>query len=92
MGGVGYVRGIVGGGAIAALVALALAPLVSLLLYRACFGIAGLFLGMCSKGEGERVLASFAFALDSLIAVYALTVTVYVLQLAVFMKGGASLA
>lgn len=91
-GGVAYMKGVVGGGAIAVIISLAIAPIISLLLYRWCFSISAFFLGICSQSGAEGVLNSFGFALDSVIAVYAMTVTVYVAQLAVFLKGGVPFA
>lgn len=90
--GVSYLRGIVGGGAIAVIISVALAPLVTLLLYRVCFNIVIFFLGICSQDGASEVFASFVSVLDSLIAVYSLTIVIYVVQLTAFLKGGASFA
>lgn len=84
----GYLKGVVGGGSIAVIIAFAIAPLTTLLLYRACFLIAMFFADICSREGAPGIIASFGFALDSLIAVYSLSVVVYVIQLAVFLKGG----
>ena len=92
IGAVSYLKGAIGGGAIAAIIALALAPLVTLILYRTCFSIAIFFLGVCGADYSEGILSSFAFAIDALIAVYTLTVTIYVAQLVAFVKGGVALA
>ena len=89
-GSVSYVKGIVGGGAIASIVFIAISPLVSLLMYKLCFSIAIFLSNLCSQEQGNGVLSSFSFALDSLIAVYTLTVVVYIIQIAIFLKGGAS--
>lgn len=84
----GYLRGVVGGGSIAVIIAFTIAPLTTLLLYRACFAIAVFFSEVCSKDGAPGAFGAFSFALDSLIAVYSLSVVVYVIQLAVFLKGG----
>lgn len=84
----GYLKGAVGGGAIAVIISLAMAPLVTLLLYRACFAIAIFFSEICSRDGAPGIIGAFSFALDSLIAVYSLSVVVYVIQLTVFLKGG----
>ena len=91
-GGVSYARGLVGGGAIAVLFVLTLAPLVTLILYRLCLRLGIFFASTCSLGGCESVLNSFLCALDALVAVYALTVTVYTVELVAFLKGGASFA
>ena len=91
-GGVSYARGLVGGGAIAVIITLMLTPLVTLFLYRICLRI-GIFLcSICSVDGLEGVLASFSGAVDAILATYALTITVYIVELLAFLKGGASIA
>ena len=90
--GFSYLKGAVGGGAIAIIITFAIAPLVTLLLYRAAFGIAMLFSDICLQDGSVGVLGAFSFAIDSLIAVYSLTMVIYIVQLAVFLKGGVALA
>lgn len=87
-GGFSYLKGAVGGGAIAAIVTLAISPLVMLLLYRGTFGIAIFFSELCDREATPGVLGAFSFALDALIATYSLTAVIYVVQLTVFLKGG----
>lgn len=89
-GGISYAKGVIGGGAIAVIVAVMIAPLVTLLMYRLCFGVAVFFSEMSSHG-GFGMLSSFSSVLDTLIATYTLTGVIYIVQLAVFLKGGASL-
>ena len=87
-----YLRGLVGGGAIAAILSLMLAPLAVLLAYRFCLSI-GIFLcGVCSIGGCEGVLSPFLSALDVLIAVYTLTCVIYIVELTAFLKGGVRIA
>lgn len=85
-GGVGYATGVIGGGGVAALILLALSPLVRLLLYRFAFTLASLFYDSLSVGEGERTFSSLAYGLDALIAVYALGSVVYIFETLVVMK------
>lgn len=92
MGGASYARGIVGGGAIAVVVSLAVAPLVTLLIYRLCLGVVILLTELCALDGASGVFSSFSYAFDALIAVYSLTATIYIAQLAVFMKGGVPVA
>ena len=89
-GGVEYLRGVVGGGAVAVIVATAVAPLVSLIIYRCCFNVVILFSGICSNDGVEQTLGGFVSVFDALIATYSLTVTIYIIQLTVFLKGGAN--
>lgn len=91
-GGVSYARSIVGGGAIAVILSLILAPLITLLLYRACLSFGSFLFGICSGMGCEGVIASFSTAIDVLIAVYSLTSVVYIVELVAFLKGGASFA
>lgn len=91
LGGVTYLKGVVGGGAIAVILSMALAPLISLIIYRLCFCIASFFASFCGGGA-DSVLSTFASVFDALIAVYSMTVVVYVLELSVFLKGGMNLA
>lgn len=91
-GGVSYARGIVGGGAIAVVISLVVSPLVTLLAYRLCMKLGECFCSRCSLNGCEGVIGSFVGALDALIAVYALTSIIYIIELAAFLKGGAGLA
>ncbi len=90
-GGVAYAKGIVGGGAIAVIASVLLSPLVTLIMYRLCFSVAAFIAGLCSS-ENESFISLLGGVLDSLIAIYSLTAVIYVIELAVFLKGGAELA
>ena len=92
IGGVSYARGIVGGGAIAVILSLMLSPLVLLFAYRLCLKAGAFFVSMCSAQECEGVLTSFIGSLDSLIAVYALSSVIYIVELVAFLKGGGLVA
>ncbi len=91
-GGVTYAKGVIGGGSIAVILSLMLSPLLTLLLYRLCINAVLFFVGICSATEAEGMLGAFASAIDCVIAVYALTAVIYIVQLAIFLKGGASIA
>ena len=90
-GGVAYARGIVGGGAIAVIVTLMLSPLVTLFAYRICMKM-GAFFCSVSSGGCDVVINSFLGALDCLIALYSLCATIYIVELAAFLKGGIGVA
>lgn len=90
LGGVSYARSVVGAGAIAALLSMILSPLAILLIYRLCLKVGAFLSSLCSASLCEGVLSSFISALDALIALYALTSVVYIVELAAFLKGGVS--
>ncbi|MBQ8372339.1 MAG: hypothetical protein IJX38_05345 [Clostridia bacterium] len=91
-GGLSYAKGAVGGGAVAALVMMALPPLVTLLLYKLCFFLAGVFLDFCSCTDGSRAIGSMAGGIDALISVYALTALIYIFEVVLFIMGGVNLS
>ena len=91
-GGVAYARGVVGGGAVAVVVSLVLSPLVTMLTYRTCLKAGVLFSSVTSSDGCAGVLSAFVSALDTLIAVYALSATVYIAELVAFLKVGAAVA
>ncbi len=87
-GGLAFVKGTVGVGAVAVILIVTLAPLVSLLLYRLAFSLSLIFLEFSGADGGVRTFSSFRSALDSLIAVYSMSVLVCVVELIVFLMGG----
>ena len=91
-GGVTYARDIIGGGAIAVVLSVVLSPLVTLFAYRLCLRLGSAVSSLCSLGGCEGVIDSFCGALDTVIAVYALTSVIYIAELVAFLKGGVSLA
>ena len=91
VGGLGYVGGIIGGASVAALLVLALSPLIILLCYRGCFYLVDGVLSFLNKGRGVSILSAFSSALDALISVYAMTTVIYILEIIVFVMGGGAL-
>ena len=91
-GGVSYAKGVIGGGSIAVILSLMLSPLITLLLYRLCINVVLFFVGISSGTEAECMLGAFASSIDCVIAVYSLSAVIYIAQLAIFLKGGASIA
>lgn len=86
--GVSYVKSTVGVSAIVVLLLLLLAPLLELLIYRVGLSLCSVTLSAVGAGRGGALLGSFRAALDCVIAVYAVSGIVFVLQLVLFMKGG----
>lgn len=87
-----YVKSIVGISSVAALLFLSLPVLVRLLLYRAAFGVAIGFLSCTGAKAGERTLSAFRAALDTLIALSALSLLLYIFGIVCFMKCGVAVA
>lgn len=87
-----YVKSIVGVSSVAALLFLSLPVLVRLLLYRAAFGVAIGFLSCTGAKAGERTLSAFRAALDTLIALFALSLLLYIFGIVCFMKCGVAVA
>lgn len=92
LGSVSYAKGVIGGGAIAVIVVMACAPLVTLLVYRLTLLGATFLSELASVGGAAGLFKSFLDAIDVLIAIYSLTALVYVVEIAVFLKGGAGVA
>ncbi len=90
-GGLLYAESIIGVGSIVTIVSLALSPLVLLLLYKLCFYVVGLFLEFATKSGGVSCISGFSGAIDAVIAVYSMTIIVYILEVVMFVGGGAAL-
>lgn len=90
-GGLLYAESIIGVGSIVAIVSIALSPLVLLLLYKLCFYVVGLFLEFATKSGGVSCISGFSGAIDAMIAVYSMTIIVYILEIVMLVGGGASL-
>ena len=92
LGSASYARGIVGGGAIAVVISLMLAPFITVISYRMCLKVGIAFCSLCSVDGARGVLNTFLGAIDTLLAVYALTCIIYIVELAAFLKGGVTVA
>lgn len=88
MAGLSYVRGIIGAGSVVAVVSIALAPLVIMLLYRAALSLSGTLCALFDSGGAVKIFGAYKTALDSLIAVYALSACVILFEIILFMKSG----
>lgn len=89
-GGLIYVKSAVGVSAVAVIVGLSLAPLVTLLLYRFALSVSISFLGFMGSSGGVQSFSAFRSALDCLISVYALSAVIYISEIVVFIKSGVS--
>ena len=91
-GGFAYAKSTVGATAIAVIAVISIAPLVSLLIYRMVFSIAVSFLEYADNSAGARCFSAYRTAFDTVISVYVMSTLVCIIQLIVFIKGGASIA
>lgn len=87
--GLAYAKSIVGAGGIAVIAVMALSPLIMLLIYRASIAAMVSFAEFSGRGSAVRMLVAFKFSLDSMIALYTVSVLVYIIEIVMFMKGGA---
>lgn len=82
--GIAYVKGVVGVGAAAVIITLFLSPLVLLLLYRAAISVASTVASMLSVGVATRLYDSLRRGLDLYIAVYAVSILIYIFEIILF--------
>ena len=84
---VGFVKSVIGTGAITVMLLTVLSPLVMLILYRMILSLGEGMLDFLGVG-GVRVFAAFRSAVDTLAAVFSLSVTVLIIETAFLMKSG----
>ncbi len=89
--GLTYAKSLVGAGGIAVIALMALSPLVMLLLYRAAIAVTLSFAEFLGRGSAMRMLTAFKYSFDSMIALYTVSTLVYIIEIVMFMKGGAAL-
>lgn len=90
-GGLAYVKSVIGVSAVFVIVSIAVAPLVSLLLYRLSLSLAGSLIELLSVDSRGGCFQAFRSAIDALIAVYALSAFSAIFEIFVFMKSGVEL-
>lgn len=90
-GGLSYAKGVIGGGAIVALLSIALSPLVMLLAYRLALSIGIILSGFTGGGRASGIFSAYRFSLDTLIALYALSAVIFIFQTVLFIKIGVAL-
>lgn len=88
-GGMAVIKGTVGGVSVAVILSLTLSPLIILLLYRLSVSVSISLLQFSGSTGGVRCFSAIRSALDALIAVYSMSVLVAIVELVVFIKGGA---
>ncbi|MBR7116729.1 MAG: hypothetical protein IKC87_03375 [Clostridia bacterium] len=88
IGGLSSLGGIIGASSVAVIVAMALSPFVILLLYKLALFLCSLFLDYSTRGGGTSCISAFSGALDALIAVYSVTVIIYIFEVVLVICGG----
>ncbi len=86
--GMSYYAGVVGGGAIAIIVLSAISPLVTLLMYKLALSVVMIFTSFVDCDAVEGGIKAVSGALDSLIALYSVTVVVYGFEIMMFLRQG----
>ena len=89
--GLSYAKTVIGGGAIAVILSLVIAPLVVLLLYRLALVIAANFSELLGAEIPSKIFTSYRFVLDMTVAVYVLSTIVYLFQVILFLRIGVAL-
>jgi stage III sporulation protein AE len=87
-GGLAYAKDIVGVSCVAVIVLICISPIVTLLLYRLAFSVCIIILDFTGSSLGTRCLTGFRRALDSALALYSMSIMIYIFEVLVFMKSG----
>ena len=88
VGGMSYYATLVGGGAIAVVILTALAPLISLLMYKLALSVSTFFVAFTGNEIIEGGVKAVSGALDALIALYSVTTVIYALEIMLFLRQG----
>ncbi len=88
--GLSYAKGVIGVGAVVAILFAALSPLILLLCYRLALSLAMTLANFVGR-TAKKTLSAYRFALDMLITLYALTSVIYIFEIILFVKIGVAL-
>ena len=89
--GLSYVKSVIGVGAVWVIISVLTAPLFVLLLYRFALSLAVSFSEFVGSTSVKEPFSTFRFSLDSLIAVYSLSMILYIFEIILFVKSGVSM-
>lgn len=89
--GLSFVKTVAGASVVAALLLLSLPMLVRLLLYRLCLDASAGLAEFLGAGAAGRMLSAFRGAMDTLIAVFALSTVLFLLQCILFLCAGVAI-
>ncbi len=87
--GISYARGVVGVGAIFAIVSMVISPALPLVIYRFAVEICQSFAALFGVKTVDRALNAMKYALDGLVSVFFICAALFILQLVLFLKVGA---
>ena len=88
-GGLAYAKSTIGAASIGVISALTIAPLVLLLIYRMVFSLAVTLMEYMDNGRCVRCFSAYRTAMDAVISVYVMSTLVCIIQVILFIKGGA---
>lgn len=88
--GVGYIKDTLGAAAVTVIIFTAISPLITLIIYRFIISVGEGMLEFLGADFAGRIFSSFKAALDTLIAVVALGITVLIIEIAILVKSGAT--
>jgi stage III sporulation protein AE len=86
-----YAKGVVGGGAVAVLLYLAISPLALLLLYRLSLSVVIILSEFIGVPTASGLFTSYRFALDMTLTVYTLSALIYLFMIVIFIWIGGSI-
>jgi stage III sporulation protein AE len=89
-GGLSMLGGLIGASSVAVIIAMALSPLVLLLMYKLSLYICTLYLEFTGTDTKGSPIGAFMGALDTLISVYVMTIIIYIFEVIVVVWGGRS--
>ena len=83
--GITYAKSIIGVGAIGVILSIFISPLIMLLLYRLTFSFSSGLAGYLGVSRAEKLFSAFRLSFDIYIAVYAVSVILYIFEIALFL-------
>ena len=89
--GVSYAKGIIGAGAVYAILAMMMSAMPKLILYRLVLGISENFADIMNAKAFSSAICGLRYAVDSLISVYFIFSSMFILQFILFISSGAAI-
>ena len=86
--GLSYAKGVIGGGAVAVIIYMAISPLALLLIYRLALSLALIISNLSGSKTASKIFTAFRFSLDMTVTVYALSALIYLFDVVVFTTVG----
>ena len=89
--GVSYAKGIIGAGAVYAILAMMMSAMPKLILYRLVLGISENFADIMNAKAFSSAICGLRYAVDSLISVYFIFSSMFILQCILFIRSGVAI-